>query len=328
VAPGLRIHAQVNPASPQAAEFDAARWGRLLAEMAGPGVVATHATDPAAFDAALAEAEVLFLCGPAALHDLPRRAPRLRWISYSSAGVEWLLKAGLPPGVTLTNASGTHVPKAAEYSLAAVLMLNNFIPALVTAQRAHRWAPRSGGTVAGKRVLILGMGALGGAAADALAAQGMVVLGNSQSGRPHPSVMEMTRGEGFRAQLPRAEFLLIALPLTPATHGLIGRAELDLLPPQAGVVNIGRGEILDADALAAKLRDGSLGGAVLDTLPQEPLPAESRLWDTPNLIITPHCGLYDPTAYAERCLRAFFANLSRFRGGEALHQVVCLDRGY
>jgi phosphoglycerate dehydrogenase-like enzyme len=103
---------------------------------------------------------------------------------------------------------------------------------------------------------------------------------------------------------------------------------LDLLPPQAGVVNIGRGEILDADALAAKLRDGSLGGAVLDTLPQEPLPAESRLWDTPNLIITPHCGLYDPTAYAERCLRAFFANLSRFRGGEALHQVVCLDRGY
>lgn len=324
----LRIHAQVNPASLQAAEFDAARWQRWVEEAAGAGVDATHAADPADLDAALAEAEVLFLVGSASLHDLPRRAPRLRWISSSSAGVEWLLKAGLPPAVTLTNASGTHIPKAAEYSLAAVLMLNNFIPAMVTAQRAHRWAPRSGGTVAGKRVLILGMGALGGAAADALAAQGMVVLGNSRSGRPHPSVMEMSRGDGFRRQLPRADFLIIALPLTPDTHGLIDRAALDLLPPQAGVVNIGRGEILDADALAAKLRDGTLGGAVLDALPQEPLPADSPLWDAPNLIITPHCGLYDPTAYAERCLRAFFANLSRFRAGEPLHQVVDLGRGY
>ncbi len=322
-----RIHAQVNPASMQAEAFNAAMWERVLAE-AGEGVVATHSTDPAAFDAALAEAEALFLVGPAALHDLPRRAPRLRWISYSSAGVEWLLKAGLPGSVTLTNASGTHIPKAAEYSLAAVLMLNNFIPALVTAQRAHRWAPRSGGTVAGKTVLILGMGALGGAAAEALAAQGMVVLGNSQSGRPHPSVTEMSQGDGFRAQLPRADFLIIALPLTPATNGLVGQAELDLLPPHAGVVNIGRGEILDAAALAVKLRDSTLGGAVLDALPREPLPADSPLWDTPNLIITPHCGLYDPGAYAERCLRAFLANLGRFRRGEALHQVVGLDRGY
>ncbi|NGM20310.1 D-2-hydroxyacid dehydrogenase [Roseomonas stagni] len=326
--PPLRLHAQVNPASMQAGAFNAALWDRLRAETVGEGLAASHSTDPAGFDAALAEAEALFLVGPAPLHDLPRRAPRLRWISYSSAGVEWLLKAGLPASVTLTNASGTHIPKAAEYSLAAVLMLNNFIPALVTAQREHRWAPRSGGTVAGKTVLILGMGALGGAAAEALAAQGMVVLGNSQSGRPHPAVAEMSQGDGFRAQLPRADFLIIALPLTPATNGLVGREALDLLPPHAGVVNIGRGEILDADALAAKLRDGTLGGAVLDALPTEPLPADSPLWDTPNLIITPHCGLYDPGAYAERCLRAFFANVARFRAGEALHQVVGLDRGY
>ena len=93
-------------------------------------------------------------------------------------------------------------------------------------------------------------------------------------------------------------------------------------------VNIGRGEQLDADALAAKLREGSLAGAVLDALPQEPLPAESALWDTPNLVITAHCGLYDPAAYGPRCLELFAANLRRFMAGEALQQVVERGRGY
>ncbi len=320
-----RLHVQVNPASMQAGQFPEDRC-RAMAD--GADVAFSYGQDAAALEAALPEAEVLLLCGPAPLQDLARRAPRLRWISYTSAGVEWLLKAGLPDGVTLTNASGTHIPKAAEFSLAAVLMLNNFLPHFMTAQRAHRWAPLSGGTVAGRTAMILGMGALGGAAAGVLAAQGMRVIGNSASGRPHPAVAVMTQGDGFRAHLAETDFLIIALPLTPATNGLIGRAELDALPSHAGVVNIGRGEILDAVALAAKLRDGTLAGAVLDALPQEPLPAESPLWDTPNLIITPHCGLYDPSAYGQRCREGFLANLRRFRAGEALHQVVGLERGY
>jgi phosphoglycerate dehydrogenase-like enzyme len=242
--------------------------------------------------------------------------------------VEGLLQAGLPPEVTLTNASGTHEPKAAEFTLTAVLMLNNHLPHLVTAQREHRWAPRPAPTVAGKTVLILGMGALGGGAARALKAQGMRVIGNSRSGRPHPEVDVMTRGDAFRDHLPQADFLVIALPLTPETHGIIGRAELDMLPPHAGVVNIGRGEQLDSTALAGKLREGSLAGAVLDALPQEPLPADSPLWDTPNLILTAHCGLYDPVSYGLRCLDLFRANVRRFLAGEALHQVVERQRGY
>lgn len=319
-----RLHVQVNPTSSLAGVFTEARIRAGL-----PGQVALRfGQTPEALEDGLAEAEALLLVGSAPLHDLPRRAPHLRWISYTSAGVEWLLQAGLPETVTLTNASGTHRPKAAEFALLSVLMLNNQMPHFATAQRARSWAPKPAGTVAGKTALILGMGALGGAATQALSGQGLRIIGNSRSGRPHPDVAVMTQGEAFRAHLPETDFLVITLPLTSATHGLVGAAELDLLPSHAGVVNLGRGEILDTEALAARLHDGSLAGAVLDALPQEPLPPDSPLWDTPNLVITPHCGLYDPEAYAPRCLEAFFANLARFRAGQPLHQKVDPARGY
>ncbi|PWS37894.1 hydroxyacid dehydrogenase [Falsiroseomonas bella] len=323
----LRVHAHVSPKANLADQFTEAKLRAALAPLA-QRLALSHGGTQESLEAALADAEVLFLTGSAPLHDLARRAPHLRWISYTSAGVEGLLKLDIPAHVTITNASGTHAPKAAEFALAAVLMLNNAIPHLVTAQRAHRWSPRAGGTVAGKTVLILGMGALGGAAARALKAQGMRVIGNSRSGRAHPDVDVMTAGGDFRRHLPEADFLIIALPLTPETHGLVGRAELDALPRHAGVVNIGRGEQLDEGALAAKLHEGSLSGAVLDALTQEPLPADSPLWDTPNLIITAHCGVYDPTAYGTRCMAAFAANIQRYLDDAALEQVVQRDRGY
>jgi phosphoglycerate dehydrogenase-like enzyme len=134
--------------------------------------------------------------------------------------------------------------------------------------------------------------------------------------------------KALQKALPQADFVLATLPLTGETRGLLGRAELDLLPPHAGVVNLGRGAVIDTDALADKLRRGELSGAVLDVFPEEPLPASSPLWATPNLIISPHCAVDDSTSYAERALDIFLGNLQRYMAGRRLVNVVDKQLGY
>jgi phosphoglycerate dehydrogenase-like enzyme len=327
-----RLHVQLAVSAGSALRNAFTREAVLEAADGHPGVLdgvslGFSDTGPA-LEAALPGADILVLTGQAGLADLALRAPRLRWLHHTSAGVEWLLRENLPPELLLTNASGTHSPKTAEFALLCALMLSNNMPALFTAQRAHRWDPRPSPTVVGRTALVLGLGGLGGAAAAALEAAGLTVIGVSRSGRPHPAVAESHPIAELPALLPRADILLITLPLTAETRNLIGARELDLMPRGSGVVNIGRGPLLDHDALAARLRDGRLGGAVLDALPDEPLPGGSPLWDVPNLIITPHCGLYDPTAYARRCLDGFFANLRRFKAGAPLQQLVDPARGY
>ncbi|MFC3127003.1 D-2-hydroxyacid dehydrogenase [Pseudoroseomonas globiformis] len=326
----LRLHVAVQSSSPIRAAFTEAAVRDAAARRPGvlEGVELGFSDTGPALEEALRGADILHLTGQAELAGLQARAPRLRWLHYTSAGVEWLLNTGLPQGVTLTNVSGTHGPKTAEFALLCVLMLNNNLPALLTAQRESRWDPRPSGTVAGRTALVLGLGGLGGATAEALSRHGITVLGVSRSGRPHPACAETHRIEALQSLLPRADYVIIALPMTPETRNIIGAAELDLLPPHAGVVNIGRGPQLDHDALVERLRDGRLAGAVLDALPQEPLPPESPLWTTPNLVVTPHCGLYDPTAYGSRALDGFFANLERFKARQELQQVVDPARGY
>jgi phosphoglycerate dehydrogenase-like enzyme len=326
----LHLHVEVNPRSMLAAAFTPDRLQAAAAAFPGllQGISISYGGGPADFDRHIATADALLLTGQADLTALEERAPRLRWLHYTSAGVEWLLGGHFPPGLAITNASGTHEPKAAEFSLLSVLMLNNRIPELMNAQQQRQWRQLPAPTVAGKTVVILGMGALGGAAAGALKPLGLRVIGVSRSGRPHPAADAVHRTAALHEILPQADFLLITLPLTPETDGLLDRAALDLLPRHAGVINIGRGPVLDAGALADKLREGSIGGAVLDALPVEPLPAQSPLWDVPNLIVTPHCGLYDPVGYGPRCLAMFCENLRRFRDGAPLAHVVESDRGY
>jgi phosphoglycerate dehydrogenase-like enzyme len=291
-------------------------------------VAPTFGEDLETFDTAMQTAEVMigFRFPTAGLRE---RAPRLRWVHLKGAGAEHLQPYDwMPPGFVLTNNSGVHAPKAGEFAATALLMLNARIPALVTQQREHRWQQLFATPVTGKTVVVVGVGAMGGAAARRARALGLRVVGVRRSGRPHPAVHEMVTPDRLAEVLPRADFVLVTVPLTRTTRHLIGAAELDRLRPEAGLVNLARAGVVDYAALAARLRDGRLAGAILDVFDPEPLPADSPLWDTPNAILTPHCSSDDAVAYTPLTLDLFFDNLRRYLAGRPLRNRVDPRREY
>lgn len=256
-------------------------------------------------------------------HDLAARASRLRWIHVTGAGIDHLLPLDwVPPGVALTTNSGVHAPKAGEFAVMAILMILNRLPALVTAQRERRWERIFSTQARGKVLAVIGVGAMGSAAARRARQMGMRVLGVRRSGRPHRAVDEMFGPDALASVLPRADVVLVTVPLTGETRHLIGRAELDLMKREAGLINMARAAVVDYDALAEKLRRGELSGAILDVFDPEPLPADSPLWTTPNLIITPHVSSDDAEAYIRRTLDLVFANAARFLAGRPLRNRV------
>jgi phosphoglycerate dehydrogenase-like enzyme len=328
--PALRrivLHVQNDPTSPvDAVTPEAFRAAARQAPALARRLVVSYADDPAALDERLGEAEIL-LTGYFPSHDLARRAPRLRWIQSTSAGVEKLVP-DLPPHIVLTNASGVHGPKGGEYALTALLMLNHLVPHYVTRQRERKWDPRFASTIAGKTVVLVGVGRIGAAVARLCRRFGLRVLGVRRSGHPHPLVERTYPPRAIGRALAQADFVVVSAPLTPETRGLLGRAELDRLPRHAGLVNLGRAAVVDYDHLAAKLQRGELGGAVLDVLPEEPLPADSPLWTTANVILSPHCAVDDVVTYVPRALAIFFDNLARYVAGRPLRNRVDPGRGY
>jgi phosphoglycerate dehydrogenase-like enzyme len=323
----IRLHVQNDPLSPN----DAVTPSRFARGAAGVPDLrrrlnVSFGVDPPALEEGLREAEILI-----AAHidgrDLAARAPRLRWIQSTSAGVEKLVPH-LPPSVVLTNASGVHGPKGAEYAMTALLMLNHGVPHFVTSQRERRWDPLFTSPIAGRTVVIVGVGRIGGEVARLARRFGMKVLGVRRSGRPHPGVHRMFTAKGLRAAFREADFVVVTAPLTPGTRGLIGAKELDCLPRHAGLVNLGRGAVVDYEALSAKLWAKELSGAVLDVFPEEPLSPESPFWSTPNVVLSPHCAVDDGRAYVPRCLDIFFDNLRRYLAGRSLRNVVDRMQGY
>lgn len=260
---------------------------------------------------------------------LAATAPNLKWIHIIGAGVEHLRPLDwLPPGVALTNNRGVHAEKTAESALMAVLMLNNRIPAYFSDQRQHRWAPEFATPIAGKTVAVIGVGEMGHAAARAFKTVGLRVLGVRRGGKGRRFVDRMAGPEDLHSVLAEADFVHITLPMTEETRGLIDAAALDALKPGAGLINFGRAPVLDHLALADRLVDGRIGGAVLDVHDPEPLPADSPLWDVPNLILTPHVSSDDDTSYVPKTLDLVFDNLGRLLDGRPLRNRVRPKLGY
>ncbi len=252
----------------------------------------------------------------------------LRWIHLVSAGVDHLLPLSwLPPHVVLTNSSGVHSELAGQYAAGALLLLNFRIPVHASNQRRAHWDQVFNEPIGGKTVVLIGLGAIGGEAARQAKRLGLRVLGVRRSRRRHAHVDKVFGPEDLPAILPKADFVVVTAPLTPATRQLLGAKELDLLNPRAGLVNMSRAGLVDYEALGRKLEARELGGAIIDVCDPEPLPPDSPLWHTRSLLITPHISS-DPVDYVERMTRIFLDNLTRLMSGRPLRNRIIPARGY
>jgi phosphoglycerate dehydrogenase-like enzyme len=261
-------------------------------------------------------------------HTRIREFLALRWIHLISAGADHLLPLDwLPSDVVLTNSSGVHAELAGEYAACALLMLNIGMPRHVTSQRRSHWDQVFNMPIHGKTVVIIGLGAIGGAVARQAKRLGLRVIGIRFTRRPHPAVDEMYAPEELSKALRRADFVVVTAPLTPATRGMIGPRELALLRQSAGLVNMSRASLVDYSALAEQLSQGRLRGAILDVFDPEPLPPDAPLWRVNDLVITPHISS-DPLDYAERTIDIIERNLRRLVSGRPLANRVKPGRGY
>ena len=260
---------------------------------------------------------------------LASRAPRLKWIHATSAGIDGVLPLDwLPRGMAFTNNSGAHGHKTEQYMVMAYNLLNSHMPAIMANQYQHRWEALFSPSITGKTAVIIGLGDLGEAAARAAKKIGLKVIGVRRSAQKNRHADKVVSYKQLDRMLPLADFVVLAVPLTAETRGLLNGKRMDLMKPTAGVINIARGPVADYRALETRLRRGKLGGAILDVVDPEPLPADASLWTTPNLIITPHISCDDGEHYIDISLDLWFENLERFLAGKALKRRIDPKLGY
>ena len=249
-------------------------------------------------------------------YDALRHAPSLRWVHVHSAGADRPIFLELMArGVQVTNSAGANASVVVQTALAGLLALARRFPQLMAAQRSHAWAPLIGTglprDLAGQTAVVVGWGAIGQGLGAVLMALGLQVVVVRGSATPAAGCQATVTFEALPTVLPRADWLLLACPLSERTRGLVDAAALAAMPGGAHLVNVARGEVVDEPALVAALQSGRLAGAYLDVFAHEPLPADSRLWDLPNVIVTPHSAGFSD-ANAARVEQMFMNHLVRW----------------
>jgi phosphoglycerate dehydrogenase-like enzyme len=297
-----------------------------LVHVSREGVVHDQSGDP------LANARVLMRGGvPGAVLDhLVGHAPRLEWIHSFSAGIDRVATDVVRDrGLTVTNARGVFSRPIAEYVVMMCLAIARRLPQLLELQRERTWQPLPGRELGGLTVGIVGFGSIGSEIARLLAPFETRVLATRR--RPElggaPDNVELLSSDRLDELLRRSDIVVIAAPLTEATAGMIGAAQLQEMRETAWLINIARGRLLDEMALRRALESGWIAGAVLDVFNEEPLPPDSPLYATPNAIITPHTS-WSSDRVVDRSLELFVDNLRRFAAGQSLDNVVDLEAGY
>ena len=282
-------------------------------------------SSPQQLDRELADTDILLLsnrtCTPGTGAALRRHAGgRLRWIHFTSAGLERGIEMGLPTGLPITTSSGAKAPVIAEHAMTLLLALMRRLPELRRAQSAHRWIRqeinRRMASLEDATVAIVGLGAVGCALARRLKAFDATVIGISRGRRDAP-VDRLFGREAMGEALALADAAVVTTNADGSSFHLIGARELAAMKPGGILVNVARGSIVEEAALVAALASGQLAGAGLDVVETEPLPEASPLWELPNLLITPHVAGGGSTGYS-RLREIFGENLRRLAAGQEL----------
>ena len=271
------------------------------------------------------------------------RAPELRWVHSATAGVERVLTpASRARGLTITNARGVFSRPIAEYVMLMMLAAARRLPQLLELQAERTWQPLEARELRDVTVGIVGLGSIGRAVGALATAFGCRVIATRRRAEEGAAAADGAGDEPFLGSvmldrvlppdrlpelLAEADFVVLAAPLTADTVGLIGEDAIAAMKPGAWVINVARGELVDEPALARALRSGRIGGAVLDTFREEPLPAASPLYDLPNVILTPHTS-WSSTRVLDRSVDLFCDNLRRYAAGRPLVNVVDPSAGY
>jgi phosphoglycerate dehydrogenase-like enzyme len=328
--------------------FDSIWLDRLRA--VAPGLRVTQITTDDAADVPReiwASVDVLYAWK--ALPD-PDWAPRLRWIQLDTAGYDHVLATPYADGrIPVTNLAGVAPPNMAEHAFLMMLAFGHHLPDMLVQQRArnwptpgYRWERFTPSELLGATVGVVGYGAIGrqiGRIAHAFGMRVLALAPSRASLAQKPLVYQVPQLVGLAGSepdafyrpdqlldmLPQCDYVVLVLPHTPASHHLFGVPAFAAMKPGAVLVNIARGGVVDETALIDALRSGHLGGAALDVFEQEPLPADSPLWEMPNVIVSPHiAGL--TSRYAEVVFDLFSTNLRRFLAGEFLLNQVLPSR--
>lgn len=304
--------------------FDADQWARLEAALPPGRIIKVDTSDDAAVAEALAEAEIAILKS-----DLDARfidAPRLKWVHCDHAG---LTKSARPEvfekGLIVTGSAGRSGPALAEHVMMFSLMLCARYPDFYEAQKRHEWrrVPEMADLFAlsGRTMGIIGMGHTGKELAVRAKAFDMKVLGYRRRDEPAPEGVDRMycsdKSERIDEILVQADIIALVINLSDTTHHLIGAEQFAQMKRSAILVNLARGAVVDQDALIAALTEGRIAGAGIDVMTPEPLPADHPLWDTPNLLITPHFSAKLPDR-SERSLKMILDNLHRYRTGQEM----------
>ncbi|MEZ3487298.1 MAG: D-2-hydroxyacid dehydrogenase [Lachnospiraceae bacterium] len=259
-------------------------------------------------------------------------ARHLQFLQLDSAGANEYVRPGvLPPGVKLCNATGAYGVTIAEYLIGVVFALKKKLPLYEENRKKHSWHDEGMVTnIAGSKTLVLGLGDIGDTFARKMNALGSKVTGVRRSPADKPEYLEgLYQMDALEELLPCADIVVCTLPETPETCHLLDERKLRLMKPEAVLVNVGRGSLIPTQDLIRVLKDGVIAGAAIDVAEQEPLPEDSLLWDTPNLMITPHvAGNYHTQDILERAVKIAGENFQAFLEGRPLRNEVDFTTGY